>query len=86
MDFSSAFDNVDHEIFIDVLGDRLSAGVHLEDQLNQDKMELILFVSKSKLTNLKQLDVSLDICSVVVEPTNFIRDLGILLDSELSMH
>ena len=35
---------------------------------------------------LRQLDVtSLNLCSVAVESVNYVRDLGIILDSELSM-
>ena len=65
---------------------------HLKDwcsfrrlQLIQDKTELIWFGSESKLANLKQLDKTLNICSVVVEPTDSVSDLGVILDSELSM-
>ena len=54
-------------------------------QLNRDKKELIWFRSKSKLANVIQLDTNLNICSVVVEPTDSVRDLGVILDSELSM-
>ena len=67
---------------------------HLKDwcssqtlQLNQDKTELIWFGFKSKLANLKQLDTNtnLNIYSVVVQPTDFIHDLGVIFDSKLSM-
>ena len=44
-------------------------------------MELILFSSKSKLTNLKLLDMSLNMCFIITEPTNSIRDLIIILVS-----
>ena len=54
-------------------------------QLNQGKTELIWLDSKSKLADLKQLDTKLNICSVVVEPTDSVRDLGVISDSELSM-
>ena len=37
------------------------------------------------LADLKVLDVSLNICSVVVEPTVSIRDLNVIFDSELLM-
>ena len=49
-------------------------------------MELIWFGSKSKLANLKQLNINLNICSVVVEPTDSVRDLGVILDSKPSMY
>ena len=35
------------------------------------------------LADLKQLDTNLNICSVVVEPTDSVRDLGVILDREL---
>ena len=35
---------------------------------------------------LKQLDItSLDLCSVAIEPVDSVRDLGVILDSELTM-
>ena len=55
-------------------------------QLNPDKTELIWFGSRANLVKLRQLDVmSLNICSVAVEPFDSVRDLGVILDSELSM-
>ena len=55
-------------------------------QLNPDKTELIWFGSRANLVKLRQLDVmSLNLCSVVVEPVDSVRDLGVILDSELSM-
>ena len=54
-------------------------------QLIQDKTEIIWFGFKSKLANLKQVDTNLNICSVVIQPTDFVRNLGFKLDSELSM-
>ena len=53
--------------------------------LNKDKTEFIWVDSKSKFAGLKQLDTNVDIYSVVVEPTDSVRDLGVILDSELSM-
>ena len=65
---------------------------HLKDwcssqrlQLNQDKTELIWIGSKSKLADLKQLETNLNICSVVVQPTDSVHVLGFILDSKLSM-
>ena len=43
------------------------------------------FCSKSKLADPKQLDTNLNICSVVVEPTDSVLDLGVILDSKLSV-
>ena len=55
-------------------------------QLNPDKTELIRFGSRANLVKIRQLDVmSLNLCSVAVEPVDSIRDLGVILDSEFSM-
>ena len=47
-------------------------------------MKLIWFSSKSKLADLKLLDMRLDICSIVIELTNSVLDLGVIFDSELT--
>ena len=54
-------------------------------QLNPNKTELIWFGSRANLAKLRQLDTNLSLCSVVVEPVNSVRDLGVILDSKLSM-
>ena len=54
-------------------------------QLNPDKTELIWFGFRANLAKLRQLDTNLSLCSVVVEPVDSVRDLGVILDSELSM-
>ena len=55
-------------------------------QLNPDKTELIWFGSRATLVNLRQLDVmSLNLCSVAVEPVDSVRDLGVILVGELLM-
>ena len=56
-------------------------------QLNPDKTELIWFCSRANLLKLKQLDINLNlnICSVIVEPFDSVSDLSAILDSELSM-
>ena len=55
-------------------------------QLNPDKTELIWFGSRANLVKLRQLDVmSLNLFSIAVEPVDSVRDLGVILDSELSM-
>ena len=55
-------------------------------QLNQDKTELIWFGFRANLVKLRQLDVmSLNLCSVAVEPVDSFRDLGVILNSELLM-
>ena len=55
-------------------------------ELNPDKTELIWFGSSVNLFKLKQLDImSFIISFVVAEPVDSVRDLGVILDSELSM-
>ena len=55
-------------------------------QLNRNKTELIWFGFRANLSKLKRLDViSLTLCSVVIERVDSVRDLGVILDSELSM-
>ena len=42
--------------------------------------------SRANLLKLKQFDTtSLNLCSVVVEPVDAVRDVGVILDDELSM-
>ena len=54
--------------------------------LNPDKTELIWIDSRTNLLKLRKQDVmSLNLCSVAVEPVDSVRDLGVNLDSELSM-
>ena len=55
-------------------------------QLNPNKTELIWFSFRAKLVKLRQLDViSLNLSSVTVESVDSVRDLGVILDRELSM-
>ena len=63
----------------------LKTGVHLEDFSWIKIRQLIWFGSKSKIADLKQLDTNLNICSVDVEPTDSVRDLGVILDSTLQI-
>ena len=54
--------------------------------LNPDKTKLIWFGSRTNLVKLRQLDVmSLNLCSVAVEPVDSVLDLCFILNSELSM-
>ena len=53
-------------------------------QLNQDKTELIWFDSRANLVRLRQLDV-MSLNLFAVEPVDSVQDLGVILDSELSM-
>ena len=54
-------------------------------QLNASKSELIWFGSRTSLRRLSLADSTLMIDSVVVQPTDVVRDLGVLLDRELSL-
>jgi len=54
-------------------------------QLNASKTELIWFGSRSSLSRLKPEDRTLEIGATVVKPTDVVRDLGVLFDSELTM-
>ena len=54
-------------------------------QRNPDNTELIWFSFRANLSKLKRLDVmSLTLCFIVTEPVDSVRDLGVILDSELS--
>ena len=54
-------------------------------QLIPDKTELIWFGYRAHLLKRKQFDnMSLNLCSVAVEPVDSVRDFGEILDSELS--
>ena len=55
-------------------------------QLNPDKTELIWFGSKSNLRLLTELNLkNLNFCGVNIEPVDSVRDLGVVMDSELTM-
>jgi len=54
-------------------------------QLNSEKTEAIWVGSLSNLTKLSGADRSLTVSSTTNQPTSVVRDLGILLDDELSM-
>ena len=55
-------------------------------QLNLENTELIWFASRANLIKLRQLDImGLTLCSVAVESVDSIRDLSVILDSELPM-
>ena len=55
-------------------------------QLNPAKTELIWFGSKANLKKMADLDLNLYIGADVIKPVSVVRDLGVFLDSELSMH
>ena len=55
-------------------------------RLNPDKTKLIMFGSRANLAKLRQLDLmSLNLCLIAVEPVDSVRDLSVILESELSM-
>jgi len=54
-------------------------------QLDASKTELIWFGSRSSLSRLKSEDCTLEIGATVVKPIDVVRDLGVLLQSELTM-
>jgi len=53
--------------------------------LNASKNEAIWFGSKSNLAQLNKRDRSIKVCSSIIQATAVVRDLGLLLESELSM-
>ena len=54
-------------------------------QLNPTKSEIIWFGSRTSLHRLHDVDLRLHIDTDIIAPLFVIRDLGVLLDSELSM-
>lgn len=54
-------------------------------QLNPTKTEVIWFGTTASLKKIKGLDLALHIDGDVVEPVSKVRDLGVILDQELSM-
>jgi len=54
-------------------------------QLNTDKTEAIRFGSRAYINNLSSHDRTLTIDETTINTTGVVRDLGVLLDSELSM-
>ena len=54
-------------------------------QLNPTKTEIIWFGTRASLKRLQHTYISLHVGVVAIKPTSVVRDLGVLLDSELSM-
>ena len=54
-------------------------------QLNPTKTELIWFGSKTNLKKIADLNLNLYIGLDIIKPVNVVRDLGVYMDSELSM-
>ena len=55
-------------------------------ELNPDKTERIWLGSKANLAQLKADELYLHLGSVDIKPSNMVRDLGVWLNSELTMH
>jgi len=54
-------------------------------QLNDDKTEMIWFGSRSNLAKLQSINLSLQVGTGNVQPSSVVRDLGVYMDSELTM-
>ena len=54
-------------------------------QLNPHKTALVWFGSRSNLRKLASRDLSLTVGDDVIKPVTVVRDLGVLVDSELTM-
>jgi len=54
-------------------------------QLNDDKTDLAWFGSHANLAKLANVDCSLSVGDVIVKPSKVVRNLGVLLDSELTL-
>jgi hypothetical protein len=54
-------------------------------QLNPSKTEVIWFGTKANLKKMENSDLSLHVRDDVIEPVSVVRDLGVFLDSELSL-
>lgn len=53
--------------------------------INPSKTEVIWFGTATNLRKIKNMDLALRVGSNVVKPVNVVRDLGVILDQELSM-
>jgi hypothetical protein len=54
-------------------------------QLNPSKTEVIWFGSKTNLKKIQDMDLALRVGTDVIQPAKVVRDLGVLLDQELTM-
>ena len=54
-------------------------------QLNAAKTELVWFGSRQMLEKLTDADLTLDSGTTMIHPVKSVRDLGVHLDSELTM-
>ena len=54
-------------------------------QLNADKTEMIWFGSRSKLAKLQRINLSLQVGTSNIQPSSVVRDMGVYVDSGLTM-
>jgi hypothetical protein len=54
-------------------------------QLNASKTELAFFGTPASLKKLSTVDCSFNACGTIIPPSTVVRDLGVLLDSQLSL-
>ena len=54
-------------------------------QLNDDKTEMIWFGSHSNLAKLQHINLSLQVGTSNIQPSSIVWDLGVCMDSELTM-
>ena len=54
-------------------------------QPNDDKTEMIWFGCRSNLAKLQCINLSLQVGTSNIQPSSIIRDLGVYMDSELTM-
>jgi len=54
-------------------------------QLNDDKTEMIWFGSRPNLAKLQRINRSLQVGTSDIQPSSVVRDLGLYMDSELTM-
>jgi len=54
-------------------------------QLNEDKTEMISFGSRPNLAKLQRINLSLQVGTSNIQPSSVVRDLGVYMDSELTM-
>jgi len=53
---------------------------------NPEKTELIWFGGRAHLERLQAMDITIGLGHVDIEPTDCVRDLGVLPNNSLSMH
>jgi len=69
----------------DCAADLIRWCVYRRLQLNQAKTELAWFGKPSRLGSLTIMDTSVTVGSSIIDPGNAVRDLGVILDAELTV-